>query len=307
MVVMPGRVTLLGLSRWAGTGGSYRTVQRVFSQALPWAMLCWVFVRQHVHRPEEVYLLAGDEVVVTKAGQHTYGLDRVFSRLYGKPIPGLAFFAFARVSVPARRAFPVRVEPVGRSEAEKVASKAKAAKRQKPSAPSRRPGHPQGSRNKPNADVPLTPALSHITAMLAAVLKRIAGVLPLTSLVRDGHFGHDKALQMARQSHLHLLSQLRFEAALDCPYTGPDGGRGPRRTYGSKGDYGNMPAQDRQETTVEARVQTRVDQAQLRHKAFAPLLNVGIIPTRNLRTQAQAQVILCRSDLTLASAPLVDD
>ena len=28
MVVMTGRVTMLGLSRWAGSGGSYRTVQR---------------------------------------------------------------------------------------------------------------------------------------------------------------------------------------------------------------------------------------------------------------------------------------
>jgi len=88
MLVMPGRVTMLGISRWAGKGGSYRTVQRFFSQALPWAMLFWVFFRQHVHRPDEVYLLVGDEVVVTKAGKHTYGLDRFFSSLYGKPIPG---------------------------------------------------------------------------------------------------------------------------------------------------------------------------------------------------------------------------
>ena len=31
MVVITGRVTMLGLSRWAGKGGSYRTVQRFFS------------------------------------------------------------------------------------------------------------------------------------------------------------------------------------------------------------------------------------------------------------------------------------
>ena len=58
------------------------------TSALPWAMLFWVFFRQHGHRPAEVYLLVGDEVVVTKAGQHTDGLDRFFSSLYGKPIPG---------------------------------------------------------------------------------------------------------------------------------------------------------------------------------------------------------------------------
>ena len=37
MLVMPGRITMLGLSRWAGKGGSYRTVQRFFATVLPWA------------------------------------------------------------------------------------------------------------------------------------------------------------------------------------------------------------------------------------------------------------------------------
>jgi putative transposase len=39
MVVMTGRVTMLGLSRWAGQGGSYRTVQRFFATVIPWATL----------------------------------------------------------------------------------------------------------------------------------------------------------------------------------------------------------------------------------------------------------------------------
>jgi putative transposase len=308
MLVMPGRVTMLGISRWAGKGGSYRTVQRFFSQALPWAMLFWVFFRQHVHRPEEVYLLAGDEVVVTKAGKHTYGLDRFFSSLYGKPIPGLAFFAFSLVSVQARRAFPVRVEQVVRSEAEKAASKAKAAaKQQKASTPLRRPGRPKGSRSQPQAAVPLTPELSRITAMLDALLKLIAGVIPLTYLVLDGHFGHHNALHMARQSHLHLISKLRCDAALYYPYTGPYAGRGPRRKYGSKVDYGNMPAKYLKETTVEGHIQTRVYQAPLLHKEFAQPLNVVIITKLNLHTHGRAHVILFSSDLTLAYAPLVDD
>jgi putative transposase len=91
LLVMTGRVTMLGLSRWAGPGGSYRTVQRFFSTVLPWATRFGGFFRQHLYRPGDVYLLAGDEVVVTKAGQHTHGLDRFFASLYGKPVPGLAF------------------------------------------------------------------------------------------------------------------------------------------------------------------------------------------------------------------------
>ena len=126
MLVMTGRVTMLGLSRWAGPGGSYRTVQRFFSTVIPWATLFWVFFRQHVYCPADVYLLVGDEVVATKAGKQTHGLDRFFSSLYGKPVPGLAFFALSLVSTQQRRAFPIRVEQVVRSDAEKAASKAKA-------------------------------------------------------------------------------------------------------------------------------------------------------------------------------------
>jgi putative transposase len=75
VLAMTGRVTMLGISRWAGQGGSYRTVQRFFSTVLPWAMLFWVFFRAHLHRPDDVYILAGDEVVVSKAGHHTHGLE----------------------------------------------------------------------------------------------------------------------------------------------------------------------------------------------------------------------------------------
>ena len=100
---------MLGIARWAGTGGSYRTVQRFFAQALPWAALFWAFFRQHLHCPDEVYLVAGDEVVVTKAGKSIHGLDRFFASLYGKPVPGLSFFTVSLVSVQKRRSFPLRI------------------------------------------------------------------------------------------------------------------------------------------------------------------------------------------------------
>src|SRR4029453_11492744 len=222
LLVMTGRVKVLGISRWAGPGGRYRAGAGFFSQALPWAMLFWVFFRQHVYRAEEVYLLVGDEVVATKAGKHTHGLDRFFSSLYGKPVPGLAFFTLSLVSLQQRRAFPLRVEQVVRSEAEKAASKAKAARKQQTSSTAkRRPGRPKGSKNTPTAEVTLTPELGRITALLDALLELIAGFLSLTYLVLDGHFGNHNALHKARQCHLHLISQLRCDAALYFPYTGP--------------------------------------------------------------------------------------
>jgi hypothetical protein len=307
LLVMTERVTMLGISRWAGPGGSYRTVQRFFSQALPWAMLFWVFFRQHVYRADEVYLLVGDEVVATKAGKHTHGLDRFFSSLYGKPVPGLAFFTLSLVSLQQRRSFPVRVEQVVRSEAEKAASKAKAARKKQTSSPAkRRPGRPKGRKNTPKADVTLTPELLRITDMLDALLQLIAGFLSLTYLVLDGHFGNHHALQMARQCNLHLISKLRCDAALYFPYTGPYAGRGPHRKYGNKVTYDDLPMPYLKETTVEGQMKTCVYQMQLLHKEFPHPLNVVIIVKTNLRTQARAHVVLFSSDLALAYAPLVD-
>ena len=297
---------MLGLSRWTGPGGSYRTIQRFFSTVIPWAMLFWVFFRQYVYCPQDVYLLAGDEVVVTKAGKTTHGLDRFFSSLYGKPVPGLAFFTLSLVSVQARRSFPLRVDQVVRSAAEKAATQAKAeAKKSKvPPAPRRR-GRPLGSTNKPKVHATLTPELTRIKAMIDALRHLIARVVPLTYLVLDGHFGHPNALHMARQGNLHRISKLRCDAALYFPYTGPYAGRGPRRKYGAKVQYDHIPVQYLQETTVERQIQTQIYQMQLLHREFAQPLNVVMIVKTNLRTQARAHIVLFSSDLVLPSSLLI--
>ncbi len=298
---------MLGLSRWAGKGGSYRTVQRFFSTVLPWATLFWVFFRQQVYRPEDVYLLAGDEVVVTKAGKHTYGLDRFFASLYGKPVPGLSFFALSLVSVQERRSFPLRVAQIMRSDAEKAASKAKAeAKKQKLTPEKRRPGRPQGRQNKDKAAVTLTLELLRIKSMIEALLQLIAECIQLSYLVLDGHFGNHNAWHMAQQCHVQLISKLRCDSALYVPYDGPYAGRGPRRKYGSRLDYRNISDKYLKETTVEDHIQTRIYQAQLLHKEFAPPLNVVLIVKTNLHTQAWAHVILFSSDLELAYDTLRD-
>jgi len=37
MLAMTGRVTMLGISRWAEKGGSYRTIQRFFNAPHDWS------------------------------------------------------------------------------------------------------------------------------------------------------------------------------------------------------------------------------------------------------------------------------
>jgi putative transposase len=97
MLVMTGRVTMLGIARWTEKGGGYRTVQRFYTTVIPWANLYWAFFREQLWHPGDTYILAGDETVVSKAGKHTHGLDRFFSSLSGKAIPGVSFFMLSLV------------------------------------------------------------------------------------------------------------------------------------------------------------------------------------------------------------------
>jgi len=50
MLAMSVRVTMLGISRWTGMGGSYRTMLRFFHTVIPWATLFWLYFRQHLWR-----------------------------------------------------------------------------------------------------------------------------------------------------------------------------------------------------------------------------------------------------------------
>jgi putative transposase len=307
LLTMTGRVTMLGISRWSGDGASYRTIQRFFTTVIPWAQVLCLFFRQHLFRPEDVYLLAGDEVVVTKAGKHTFGVDRFFSSIFQHPVPGLGFFSLALVSTTERRAFPVRIEQVVRSEAEKAASKAKAgAKKTKESATKRKPGRPKGSKTKPKTDITLSPELQRIQTLIRDLLQLLTGWLSLTYLVLDGHFGNRAAFQMAHQCGLQLISKLRSDAALYEPYDGPYQGRGPRRKYGAKLNYAALPQRYLKETTVEGPIETRIYQAELLHKDFPQPLNVVIIEKRNRTTQKRGHVVLFSSDLTLGSDKLVE-
>lgn len=48
MLAISGRVTMKGLSRWSGPGGSYRTIQRLFTTRMNWCQLNWLLIRHHL-------------------------------------------------------------------------------------------------------------------------------------------------------------------------------------------------------------------------------------------------------------------
>jgi putative transposase len=91
MLAMTGRVTMLGLSRWTEKGGSYRTIQRFFKEKMDWSMLRWQLIKPHTHEIKGIWLLIGDEVMVTKSGKKTYGLGIFFLRFTTRHCPDCVF------------------------------------------------------------------------------------------------------------------------------------------------------------------------------------------------------------------------
>jgi hypothetical protein len=243
--------------------------------------------------------------VVTKSGHKTYGLDRFFSSLYGKPVPGIAFFGLSLISVKHRVSHPVMMEQVIKVKPEKQGPKpSKSAKKE--DRKKRPPGRPKGSKNKNRRDVELSPYLLQIQGMLHSLLRLVGVEIQPIYCVLDGAFGNNYALQMVRQCSLHLISKLRCDAALYFPYQGPQKKFGPRRKYGDKLNYAHISDQSLKASSVEDGIQTRIYRMIMWHKLFADPLNVVIIVKTNLKTQARAHVVLFSSDLDLAYDQLID-
>ena len=299
LLSMTGRITMLGLSRWSVRGGSYRTIQRWFNSSINWGQVHWLLVREHLLEEETEWLLAGDEVVVTKSGKKTHGLDRFFSSIYGKAVPGLCFFSLSLISVKQRSSYPLGLEPVIK-EAANSCPQAPSANRAKAQ------GRPQGSRNRNRREVELSPYLQFVQGLIRQVLTRIGTRLSMSYFVFDGAFGHNYALQMVQQLGLALISKLRHNAALYLPYDGPYSGRGRRRKYGRRLDYRDLPLTFLKAVSTEGHLQTAIYQLPVWHKKFPDLLNVVILVKTNQRTGTQAHVILFSNDLELDSEKLID-
>jgi hypothetical protein len=303
VLAMTGRISMLGISRWTENGGSYRTIQRFFYTKLNWGQIKWLFIRRHLIVPEEVILIAGDEVVVTKSGKKTYGLGRFFSSLYGKTVQSICFFSMSLISVKNNCSYQLMMEQVT---IKKQPNEAKENGSHKSTSQKSKRGRPKGSRNKNRKKVELSPYLQFVPATLKSLLSIVGTELSLVYFVFDGAFGNNDALQMVRQCDLHLISKLRFDAALYLPYAGEYCGRGRRRKYGNKLNYKQLPEQFLKSSNIEGDIQTRIYQMKVWHKLFADLLNVVIIVKTNLKTGKTGHVILFSSDLELACEKLIE-
>jgi hypothetical protein len=302
MLISNGRITMLEISRWTETGGSYRTIQRLYHMPLLWLQIQWVFFVSQLQKPKHEYIAAGDEVVFGKAGKETYGIGRFFSGLQNRVIPGLSFFVFSVINVNERQSFPIQaVQMVKGKEENQKKKEQKSVKKEKRSV-----GRPKGSKNKKSEKPTLSSELLRIQPVLQAFLAVLKGVLAVQYLVMDGHFGNYPSAWMVLQTGLQFVSKLRSDAALYEPFTGKYCGHGARPKYGDKVDVCKMKKKYLKSDKKEDGVRAQIYQAILLQKGFAFSINVVVILKTNLSTHKQAHIILFSTDLKLSYEKLFD-
>lgn len=295
MLCIPNQATMLGLSRWTEKGGSYRTLQRFYQSKMDWAQLHWQIIKAHLIESDGLYLLAGDDVVVSKSGKQTHGVGRFYSGLAQRVIPSVSFLAISLIDVKARRSYPLQIgQHQAKSRAKQVIEK-----------PKRKRGRPKGSKNHVKADPILTPELNLLVRILGEILTRV-GLLGLKHIVLDGKFGNYPSTWAVRQTGLHIISKMRHDAALHFPYKGPKPARGSTSRYGDKINYQNLPIEALSESRIDGDYRIETYQMRLFHKDYPNALNVVVIVKTHLKTRKRGHVVLFSTDLELSAVQIVD-
>jgi len=302
LLAMTGRVTMQGISRWTEKGGSYRTVQRFFKNQHDWSKLRWLLIKHHLGvKLIGIWLIAADEVTVTKSGKHTYGLGKFFSSIQNQPVSGLCFLTFSLIEVESRKSYPLITEQLVRDEVKKTAPKAV-----KLNPSNGKGGRPKGSKNKNRTEVTLSPFQLQLQGGIRQALGLLGCEIKPDYFVYDGALGNNAGLQLVKQTGLHLISKLRHNSKLYFPYTGAYSGKGKPKKYGETLTLEGLTQAHLCSETVEKNIQTRVYQVQAWHKNFPDLLNVVVMVKTNLTTSRLAKVLLFSDDLALAYDKLID-
>ena len=309
ILTMRGRITMKGLSRWSEKGGSYSTINRFFHSEIDWLTINWLFIKNHLITLG-TFLLVGDEVVITKSGKKTFGVDRFFSSIQNQVVPSISFLNISIVNVALGKAFSIlNIQIVKENKEGCIKDKSHRTKDKKSDKKTkkRKPGRPKGSKNKNSKDkVKLKPYLLLVKESILKVLGKINKFIPIAYFIFDGAFGNHNATQMVLETGLHLISKLRFDSALYFQFEGEQKGKGRKKKYGQKIDYKNIPEKYLKETTEEDGIETKIFQMNMWHKKFVNLLNIVVIVKRDIAKKRVAHTILFCTNLDLDYKKIID-
>jgi len=301
------------MSRWSEAGGSYRTIQRFLGLPdIPWERMNWLVFKVFLQSKDDVTLIAGDEVVVTKSGKETFGVERFFSSIQRQVVPSLCFLCLSLVSVKHHRSFPVvmhqllKKELQGCSKYRKKTIGKETDEGKKDDSSSVKRGRPKGSKNFNRRDVQLSDYLETLLGKITFLQGILGDDCKPKYLLFDGEMGNNFGVQMASKASLNLISKLRRDSQLYLPWEGEYGGRGRRKVYGER--LKPQAIHDKYKVKTEEKDGSRLEyfQIEVRHKMFPDALNIVLIRKTKLSNNKVGHVILFTSDLELAWDKIVE-
>ena len=279
-----GGVTMKNISRWTGSGGSYRSIQRLFSSKIDWLELnLYLIVYCYFGCSfSGDFLLAVDETVEGKSRKKTWGVSWFFSSIEGKPIPSVSFHAISLIEVSSGKSFTLDVVQNIKEEKNAAAKKIKHPQS----------GRPKGSKDK-NREKSDGLIYKGFTFLLGKVLPLLRKYVEVKYVAADGSYGNKTACMIARENNLELISKLNKRTGLYLPCDQPYIGRGRKRKYGEKIDYDNLPSQNLISSTCKEGVRENIYQFKKIWTKHIPYkINVVVITKTDLESDKTGRVVL---------------
>ena len=322
--ISTGGVTMLNMSRWSGSEGSYRSIQRMMGSNWDWLkinLICfglWACLNTGIkHSEEELiilkkrFILALDEVVEPKSRNKTYGIGRFFSSILQKPVNAIKTHVASIIDREKRKSFVLDHCQIVKA---KQLVKSKKKKQPKATKSKRKAGRPKGSKNKRKAGRPKGSKNKMLKkeegAIYSSMVSLLSKVCPsfsskfgfsLAYVVGDGSYGNKTGCLIAKEWGLNLISKLNCKSALYWPFEGICKRNGRRPIYGKKINLDKIPVNYRvsRKRLKDGTIQEIYHLNKVRSKRIPYALNVVVINRTKPNGQI-ARVILFStcSDLT---------
>lgn len=295
---------------------SIRTTERFYSQAnLPWLLIRVLLFKCFFHKSSVPFLLVGDETAEKKAGKSSFGINRFYSSLFGKPIRSVSFLGISLVNTQTGKSSILSIHQLIKKEEpcrSKKQSKSKKKQGKSSSNHKRKPfGRKKGSKNKPYEE-PKHLSYQLLKSSLKALLCLLGTYCPgliAPYLVLDAFYGNKHYQKLSKLLELDLITKLRSNAHLIYPYVGKQLPKGRKKHLGKKVDYAKLSAKHKVSLPDDHLLNEKGIQV-FQFKAYAKqipgvLLNIIVVQRTNPKTKKTSQFILMSTDITLEAITLI--
>lgn len=305
--ISSGGVTMKNISRWTGSGGSYRNIQRLMLSPINWLCLnltlfsVWLS-DQETTLTEENFILAVDEVVEPKSRNKTDGIGFFYSSIFGKQTRSICRQALSIVDVHNRKSF-ILEEDKQKSIVRKK-KKGKAKRKTSKKKPKRKVGRPPNSVSK-LMTIEWFAIYISLDNMLKSSMLELNKKGNVRYLVADGKYANKNGILVARRHNLELISKAQKRTAFYFPAPENKNQKGAPKKYGKK----------LQRLTKKYRVSAFRDKKglltevfhypQMWNKKIGVKLNVVII-IKTKKNGEKARVVLITSCPNLSAEQIID-